>query len=839
MTEQQAIPEQLHSWRFILLAPKTKIPTREMDGWAENRETRTFTFNDEKLLNHLKNEGNYGIITGKDRFVVAADTKEVEKAIEERLPRTFSVRSPRHKTKHFYFYGSLTKPVTCKPSAQGDPVADVKFGNGYVLGPGSVFENYGKYEVTDNLPVATVTEGELIAAINEFIKTKKPKRNKEAAQLLRKHPELDFPILKVIPNIERYTQADNKLFGPHPVHGSETGANFHVDTEKNVWYCFRSGHENGGGPLELLAVLNGIIDCEDVSKGLKGDKFKQAVAKAQELGLIENFDFQDNKGMEEADIAVILERINQQFIFRTPTDIEELYYYAQKEGIYKPAEFKVKALLEEMLGSNASTYIVNETLGHIKRGSYVDRSEFNKYDGLIPVQNGLLNLKTLDLSEFDPNKIFTYKLNAVYNPEKKCPIFDRFVSQILNPEDIPLLQEWLGYHLLPAMPKHKIMWFYGVGRNGKGRVTATIEEILGKKNCSYLELQEFNGARRFSLYGLYGKLANISSEPVTTAILQTPLLKKITGEDTLDAEVKNKQNRVTFKNVAKLTVLGNRFPVIEDTTIAFWDRVLLLNFPNKFIGIDQVDDIEKTWLSNPDEVSGILNFMLLGLHRLGLQGCFTVSKTTEETILDFKRVSDPIVAWLQENCEYDVDGQIVNKDAYNDYKKYTDTLGIAPEGNRAFYQRLRSQHKIREADAKVNGKSEVVFKGIKLRQKEPNPTNNQQQLPQTEKSEKSDFNITPTKNKNFLSYEKELYKSPTQPTSPTDDELEIGIDGYEQLVCYFCGKAIMDNDWLQDDFSENKPSHKRCYDEKKSQLKPSMLGEMPDYPVEPKGDREG
>ena len=46
------------------------------------------------------------------------------------------------------------------------------------------------------------------------------------------------------------------------------------------------------------------------------------------------------------------------------------------------------------------------------------------------------------------------------------------------------------------MPKHKMMWFYGRGRNGKGRVIATVEAIIGVENCSYLELGEFDGEHR-------------------------------------------------------------------------------------------------------------------------------------------------------------------------------------------------------------------------------------------------------------------------------------------------------------------------------------------------------
>jgi predicted DNA-binding ribbon-helix-helix protein len=59
--------------------------------------------------------------------------------------------------------------------------------------------------------------------------------------------------------------------GGHPFHGSETGQNFSVDTQANVWYCFR--HNVGGGPLELFAVREGIISCEQVGPGCLDDKW--------------------------------------------------------------------------------------------------------------------------------------------------------------------------------------------------------------------------------------------------------------------------------------------------------------------------------------------------------------------------------------------------------------------------------------------------------------------------------------------------------------------------------------------------------------------------------------
>ena len=48
-----------------------------------------------------------------------------------------------------------------------------------------------------------------------------------------------------------------------------------------------------------------------------------------------------------------------------------------------------------------------------------------------------------------------------------------------------------------------------------------------------------------------------------------------------------------------------------------------------------------------------------------------------------------------------------------------------------------------------------------------------------------------------------------------------------QLVCYFCQKPLMDNDWEQSSFSEDKPAHKKCCDEKRKQLKPTV--KKPDF----------
>lgn len=61
---------------------------------------------------------------------------------------------------------------------------------------------------------------------------------------------------------------NNSWQGPSPTHGGTSqddkkSANFAVNTDTNEWYCF--AHAVGGGPLSLIAQLEGITSCTDCS----------------------------------------------------------------------------------------------------------------------------------------------------------------------------------------------------------------------------------------------------------------------------------------------------------------------------------------------------------------------------------------------------------------------------------------------------------------------------------------------------------------------------------------------------------------------------------------------
>lgn len=72
-----------------------------------------------------------------------------------------------------------------------------------------------------------------------------------------------------------------ELCGAHPVHGSSTGTNLDVNTEKHLWHCHR--HTTGGDALTLIAVCEGLIECEQAKPGgVRGQAFWETAKIAQE-----------------------------------------------------------------------------------------------------------------------------------------------------------------------------------------------------------------------------------------------------------------------------------------------------------------------------------------------------------------------------------------------------------------------------------------------------------------------------------------------------------------------------------------------------------------------------
>jgi len=742
--------------RFHGLRPKTKVAYY---GFKESKKTAL----------ELDSYPSIGVNVGNGLVIVDFDEDGYEEA-HNLFKDTFTVRSGGKGKPHYYL--KVNGDVPNKKLVFGD----LKAHDGYCVACGSHIDYYdetkdkrvvGDYTIQKDAPIKEMLFDDFMDKVRPYFKDDSTEGDKLTEEQLTKG----------VSEGERHNvgiKTANLIVGK--LNCDYTSALIAMETWNN----------KNTPPLPEPEIKQMVLDAINYQKRktqteptTNGDaKFKQ---KPQN----------DN----EPDMGFALQLLNSKFTFKCPTDTRELLIY--ENGVYKPGECQVHALLEEEYGEDLKKHFLDEVTGHLERSNYVEREEVNRFANKIPAQNGLFNFVTREVEPFDPDKIFTYKLNVTYDPEKECPKFSKFVKEIMPDEnDRLLLQEICGYCLVPAMPFHKLFWLYGVGRNGKDRIILTLEHVLGQDNCAHLNLGDLSEGRRFSLCQLYGKLLNVSSEPNIKYPVTTNILKMISGENTIHAELKGKNQRLRFTNIAKPIVVGNNFPKVNDTSIGFWERVVVLNFPRTFTGEECIPNVERTWLDYPEEVSGIFNWMLQGAYRLKENSQFTTSKTTEETKVEFMKVSDPFNAWIAERCKFVPEAYLTRSEAYNDYKDYADEIGATPDSARTLYAKMRQTPRVKDTRIKVNEKIERVFQGITFKTEDDVQEEEKQQ--QNLDSMTSLTSLTSYHTQEIIEPKSKRCRKPVKSGKPVTNSIDIdSVLGDGNLpVCFNCRKTIYDRNQL-------------------------------------------
>lgn len=181
-------------------------------------------------------------------------------------------------------------------------------------------------------------------------------------------------------------------------------------------------------------------------------------------------------------------------------------------------------------------------------------------------------------SEYFVTNPIPYKLNE--DNFIDTPNMDRVFAEWVGEDYVKTLYEILAYCLLPDYPLHRLFCFIGEGMNGKSCFLRLLKKFIGSENVTATELDTLISSR-FEVTRLHKKLACIMGETNFSEMSKTSIIKKLTGQDTIGFEYKNK-TPFDDVNYAKILIATNNLPTTTDKTIGFYRRWLIIDFPNKF-----------------------------------------------------------------------------------------------------------------------------------------------------------------------------------------------------------------------------------------------------------------
>ena len=371
----------------------------------------------------------------------------------------------------------------------------------------------------------------------------------------------------------------------------------------------------------------------------------------------------------------------------------ELWVY--KDGVYVPyGETYVNEFCSQYLGIAKTPQLANLVIDSIRDKTFVDFQDFFKYDATheyIALQNGLFNLKTSKLEQYNTDIILFNKFNVCYDENADCPAIKKFINDILmNKNDVDTIQEMFGWLFYKIYKFEKIFMFLGDGRNGKSKLVELIKNFVGANNTSEIEPHSFEDPDGFMVANLFGKLANLVPDIEKSALKRTSKLKQASGNDVLTANRKFK-NPISFRNCAKLIFGANSLPFTYDTKDSFWERFVLIEFPYKFTHLNDLDEEERQndrflkqrddniidKLITREELNGLFNWAYQGYKRLEKNKRFSYRYTPQEVKNIWISKTNSFVSFAEMCLDFEnTDAMVSKKDMRSAYKDFCNVRGL-------------------------------------------------------------------------------------------------------------------------------------------------------------------
>ena len=261
------------------------------------------------------------------------------------------------------------------------------------------------------------------------------------------------------------------------------------------------------------------------------------------------------------------------------------------------------------------------------------------------------------------------RLDVAYNPSANAPeMWLSFLDGLLEPEDIPTLQEYLGYCLLPSTKAQKMLMLIGRGGEGKSRIGLVMRSIFGiNMNMTSIQKIETN---RFSRADLEDKLLMVDDDMDMSALPKTNYIKSIvTSEAQMDVERKGIQSYQCLLYVRFLCFGNGALTALHDRSDGFFRRQIVLTTKDR--PADRVNDpflVEKMIR----EKEGIFLWCLEGLKRLVSNNYhFTISQRAKDNIATAVKDANNIIDFFASDgyLSFNEDSQASTKALYGAYKE--------------------------------------------------------------------------------------------------------------------------------------------------------------------------
>jgi putative DNA primase/helicase len=368
-------------------------------------------------------------------------------------------------------------------------------------------------------------------------------------------------------------------------------------------------------------------------------------------------------------------------------EVREWYSYGlSQDGIWEmepkeAVEQVVRVELDDSLPDGYSHRQLVDVINLLKSDLLVKK--WNKVKKYIPLQNGVLDKKTKQLSPHSPGHRLTHCLPFAYDPEATCqPIVDWLSETTGHKEDlVSFLLAYLNAVVNQRADLQRYLELIGPGGTGKSTYMKLASALVGERNVHTTKHQILEGSR-FETANLAGKLLTLITE-ADQYVGSVNVLKAITGQDPLHYEQKMKQAGEGFVYQGMVITAGNEPSRTSDYTSGLARRKIPVWFRN-FIPTRKRRDLDSEF---KQYLPGLLNLVLTysdeevsDLIRNAEEKCPSLYEYQRDILCE----TNPIASWLDNKVIRSPGTRHSPSFLYNAYKQYSDESGQKPVSQTRF-----------------------------------------------------------------------------------------------------------------------------------------------------------
>lgn len=315
-------------------------------------------------------------------------------------------------------------------------------------------------------------------------------------------------------------------------------------------------------------------------------------------------------------------------------------------------------------------------------------TDFDNVPGLLPVLNGVIDLKTGELLEHDRARLITRLVRFNFVPGKYGPKFEAVLDRALPERSVQtFLQRLLG-HALHGDPVEQVFAVVqGRGANSKSLLFDTFGEVVKEwviKTPTSTFLDKDNEPNtRSDLVRLQGSRIVIGSEVKSRRKLDAPVIKAMTGDREMTARTLYKPEE-TFRRSFVPFMITNPLPGADEADNALWRRLVLIPFDNVIPEEEQDPHLLETLVR--EEAEAVLAWLVQGAIDYAQHG-LEMPEVLQTRTAEWRRRVGSTERYLLEECVCKKGSKVELCELHWQYQYWCHRQSIYPCGIESFRER--------------------------------------------------------------------------------------------------------------------------------------------------------